>query len=206
MRLAERLLFVALCGAAAAAVAVGCGSGLRTDDMSNQSPTADALASTTLVKEGVLVDFDGSGSSDPEDAQVDLDFQWDFGDTPTATGMNVSHAVATATTYTVTRTVTDTGGRSATDTVQITVTAAAAPPVAVVEAVTLKGNLADLVAIDDHVTVTVTPPGTPDTAPVDGGTGDFAYQVAVGSQDLTVDVVGEDTSGNSDSEQVLVEP
>ncbi|WP_138007409.1 PKD domain-containing protein [Halalkalirubrum salinum] len=87
----------------------------------NTAPTAVAEADGTTVREGELIEFDGSDSED----NVALEsFEWDFDDNSTnATGSSPTHRFAEEGTYEVVLTATDTSGNTDTNTTDITVEA-----------------------------------------------------------------------------------
>jgi|AntDeeMinimDraft_4_1070355.scaffolds.fasta_scaffold00071_16 serine protease len=85
----------------------------------NSPPTVSIDASSSTVKAGQEVTFDGSGSSDGDGSITS--YQWDFGDGSTASGVSATHAFSSAGEYTVSLTVTDDDGTSSTDSVAVTV-------------------------------------------------------------------------------------
>jgi len=203
----RRATYIALAVTLVAGLLASCGGGGGDGGgPANTAPTADIQASRTYVKETVDVTFNAANSDDAEDGYAGLDVEWDFGhDGQTSDQGVVNHPFPSANTYTVTLTVTDTGGLTDQTTIQITVTAAGAPTT-VVDTVTVKGTLTDDSQADDHVDVTVTPPGSVTQASVNGGTGAFGHPVTMGGVPVTVDVYGEDWTGNSDTSQVVITP
>ena len=83
------------------------------------SPTSKASVTSTDVKVGESISFDGSASIDPDGTITS--YEWNFGDANTASGAIVSHTYTRSGTYTVKLTVTDDGGLTDTDTITITV-------------------------------------------------------------------------------------
>jgi PKD repeat protein len=95
--------------------------------VTNNPPTANAVADRNPISEGESINFDGSGSSDPNPNDP-LTYAWDFGDGNTANGVTVTHTYPIDGTYTVTLTVTDGSGATGSTTLNINVNNA--PPTA----------------------------------------------------------------------------
>ncbi|MEO0507486.1 MAG: PKD domain-containing protein [Bacteroidota bacterium] len=111
----------------------------------NQPPVAVANATPETGDAPLNVSFNGSGSTD--DISI-VSYAWDFGDTNSANIANPSHTYNLPGEYTAILTVTDSEGAEDTDEIVISVTAPNQPPIAIVDATPISGNIPLEVSFD----------------------------------------------------------
>jgi poly(hydroxyalkanoate) depolymerase family esterase len=178
------------------------------DNSLNDSPNADAQASTAIADVGETVDFDGSGSSDP-DGTIQS-YEWDFDDGTTTTGETASHSYDGTGTYAVTLTVTDDGGATDTATAEVQVCDGNCPPKADITASSTDVTTEDTVDFDASDSADAD--GTIDSYDWDFGDGTTATGEAAahsyddtGTYTATVTVTDDDGETGSASVDISVE-